>query len=53
MTLRDRLIELEILTALRIAAFGQWWAAYAARRSGKFSGGKSGEVSGADPEGAE
>ena len=46
MTLHDRIINIEILTALRIAAFGQWWAAHATRRHGKFSGVKSGEVSG-------
>ena len=33
-----RVIEVEILVALRLGALGQWWAASAARRLGKLSG---------------
>lgn len=36
-----RIFEAEILVALRLSAFGQWWAASAARRLGKFSSNNS------------
>lgn len=32
-----RLYEIEIMVALRLGAFGQWWASRAARRLGKLS----------------
>lgn len=34
----------ELIAACRVAAFGDWWAARAARRYGKFSGEYSGPL---------